>query len=198
MAVDLVRCFVCVELDGSVREKLSRWVSHFKKMMPEIRWVREDAYHITLKFCGEIPYTLLYKLESTLEHGLSLKKTRPFPLELAGIGAFPGLRRPRILWAGIGGEDYLVQRLAAIVERAAVAAGMEKDKRPFHPHVTLARIPLGVDLPVEALREMNNSSESWGEWNVSSLTLMRSELLPEGPRYSPIVVFEFSNDLEVR
>ncbi|HOG14702.1 MAG TPA: RNA 2',3'-cyclic phosphodiesterase [Synergistales bacterium] len=198
MPGDLVRCFVCVQLGGAVKEKLSRWVSPFRKMMPELRWVKEDAYHITLKFCGEIPYTLLYKLESALEHGLSLKKTRPFPLELAGIGAFPGFRQPRVLWAGIGGEDYLVQRLAAVAERAAVAAGIEREKRPFHPHVTLARIPPGADLPVGALREMNSSSESWGEWTVSSLTLMRSDLLPEGPRYSPIAVFEFSNDLEVQ
>ena len=102
---DLIRCFVCVELGQPVRERLSRWVARFRPMASELRWVRDDAYHITLKFCGEIPYTYLYKLENALEHGLSLKRTRAFPLELAGVGAFPGFRQPRVLWAGSGGED---------------------------------------------------------------------------------------------
>lgn len=198
MTDDLVRCFVCVELGQPVRERLSRWVARFRPMAPELRWVRDDAYHITLKFCGEIPYTHLYKLENALEHGLNLKRIRAFPLELAGVGAFPGFRQPRVLWAGIGGEDYQVQRVASVVESAAVAAGIEREKRPFHPHVTLARVPPTAELPVGVLREMNNSSGSWGEWSVSSITLMRSELLPEGPRYTPISILEFSNDLEVQ
>jgi 2'-5' RNA ligase len=84
------------------------------------------------------------------------------------------------------------------VERAAIAAGLERERRPFHPHVTLARVPANVELPVGVMREINSSSESWGEWEVSSVILMRSDLRPEGPRYSPITVFDLKNNQEVR
>lgn len=198
MPDDLVRCFVCVEPGEEVRTKLKKWVYHFRRLAPEFRWVRDDAYHVTLKFCGEIPYTQLYKLESAIEHGLALKTTRPFVLELAGIGAFPGFRQPRVLWAGIGGEDDQIHKIASVVERAAIAAGLERERRPFHPHVTLARVPANVELPVGVMREINSSSESWGEWEVSSVILMRSDLRPEGPRYSPITVFDLKNNQEVR
>lgn len=198
MNEEFVRCFVCIELDEAVRKRLAKWVSELKVFAPDIRWVREDAFHITLKFCGEIPYTSLYKLESALEHGFSLKKMRPYFLELSGVGAFPGIRQPKVLWAGVEGEDDQVHRIASFVERAALAAGLEPERRPFHPHVTIARIPPSVELPVAVFREINNRAGTWGEWTVSSVTLMRSELLPEGPRYTRISVFNFTNDQEVR
>lgn len=198
MSEDLVRCFLCVEVGEAVRKRLGSWIAGFVHLAPQIRWVKEYAFHITLKFCGEIPYSLLYKLESALEHGFSLKKLRPFVLELSGIGAFPGFRKPGVLWAGIGGEDEQIQRIASIVERAGIAAGLAPERRPFHPHVTIARIPATVELPVGVLREMNSKANSWGEWKVSSVALKRSELLPAGPRYTDIAVFDFTNDQEVQ
>ncbi|MDO9509348.1 MAG: RNA 2',3'-cyclic phosphodiesterase [Thermovirgaceae bacterium] len=198
MSEDLVRCFVCVKVGEPVKKRLGSWIADLVLLAPEIRWVKDDAFHITLKFCGDIPYTQLYKLESALEHGFTLKKLRPFVLELSGIGAFPGIRQPKVLWAGIGGEDDQIHRIASVVERAAMAAGLEPERRPFHPHVTVARIPNPVELPVGVLREINRKGEAWGEWKVSSVTLMRSELLPEGPRYTPIAVFDFTNDQEVQ
>ena len=198
MSEDLVRCFVCVEVGEAVRKRLASWVAGFGHLAPQVRWVKENAFHITLKFCGEIPYSMLYKLESALEHGFSLKKLRPFVLELSGIGAFPGFRRPRVLWAGVGGEDDQIQRIAAVVERAGIAAGLAPERRSFHPHVTIARIPVPVELPVGVLREINSRANAWGEWEVSSVVLKRSELLSAGPRYTNIAVFDFTNDREVQ
>lgn len=198
MKADLVRCFVCIEVGDHVRQELGRWLSDLRILAPEVRWVRDDAFHITLKFCGEISYALLYKLENTLEHGFNLKKLRPFTLELSGIGAFPGLRNPKVLWAGIGGEDDQIHRIVSVVERAALAAGIESDPRPFHPHVTVARIPPNVEIPVGVFRKINSRAEAWGTWKVFSITLMRSDLLPEGPRYTPVAVFDFTNDQEVQ
>jgi len=198
MSVDLVRCFVCIEVGESVRKRLGNWLSDLRILAPEVRWVRDEAFHITLKFCGEIPYALLYKLENALEHGFNLKKLRPFTLELSGIGAFPGFRNPKVLWAGIGGEEDQIHRIVSVVERAALAAGIEAERQPFHPHVTVARIPTNVEIPVGVFREINSRGESWGKWRVSSITLMRSELLPEGPRYTPVAVFDFTNDQEVQ
>lgn len=198
MKKEVVRCFVCVEISERVRKSIGEWLEEFRLTAPDVRWVRNDAFHITLKFCGEIDYSLLYKLENALEHGFNLKKLRPFTLELSGVGAFPGFRNPRVLWAGVAGEDDQIHRIASLVERAALAAGVEPDRRPFHPHVTLARIPPMVEIPVSVLKVMNSKGDEWGEWVVSSVTLMGSELLPDGPRYTPISVFDFTNDREVQ
>lgn len=198
MTDDLVRCFICIEVGDNVRKSLARWLSDLRSSAPEVRWVRDDAFHITLKFCGEIPYSQLYKLENTLEHGFNLKKLRPFMLELSGMGAFPGLRNPKVFWAGVGGEDDQIHRIASVVERAALTAGLESERRAFHPHVTVARIPPNAEIPTSVLRYINSKDEAWGEWRVSSVTLMRSDLLPEGPRYSRVAVFDFTNDQEVQ
>lgn len=198
MTVDLVRCFVCIEVGENVKAKLGSWVSDLRISAPEIRWVKENAFHITLKFCGEISYALLYKLENALEHGFNLKKLRAFSLELSGIGAFPGFRNPKVLWAGVGGEDDQIHRIVSVVERAALAAGIEPERRPFHPHVTVARIPPNVEVPLSVFREINKKGEFWGKWKVSSVALMRSELRPEGPIYTRVAVFDFTNDLEVQ
>jgi len=198
MTVNLVRCFVCIELSEGVRNRLEKWLVDLRISAPEIRWVKDDAFHITLKFCGEIPYSILYKLESALEHGFNLKKLRPFMLELSGLGAFPGFRNPKVLWAGIGGEDGQIHRIASLVERASLAAGIEPERRPFHPHVTVARIPPAVEIPVSVLKDINSKGETWGQWKVSSVTLMRSDLLPDGSRYTPIAVINFTNDQEVQ
>lgn len=198
MTLDLVRCFVCVEIGEDVRKRLDNWLSDLRISAPEVRWVKDEAFHITLKFCGEVSYALLYKLENALEHGFNLKKLRPFTLELSGIGAFPDFRNPKVLWAGVAGENDQIHRIASVVERAALAAGIESKRRLFHPHVTVARITPSVEIPVGVLREMNSKGESWGEWTISSVTLMRSDLLPNGPRYTPVAVFDFTNDQEVQ
>ena len=198
MTEDLVRCFVCIEVGESVRNSLGKWLADLRISAPEVRWVKDDAFHITLKFCGEIPYSILYKLENALEHGFNLKKLRAFTLELSGIGAFPGFRNPKVLWAGIGGEDDQIHRIASVVERAAIAAGIDSEQRPFHPHVTVARIPPAVEIPVAVLRDINSKEEKWGQWKVSSVTLMQSDLMPDGPRYTPVAGFDFTNDQEVQ
>lgn len=198
MTDNLVRCFVCIEVGESVRKRLGKWLADLRVSASEVRWVKDDALHITLKFCGEIHYSVLYKLESALEHGFNLKKLRPFMLELSGIGAFPGFRDPKVLWAGVGGEDDQIHRLASVVERAAFAAGVDSERRPFHPHVTVARIPPAVQIPVGVLKDMNSRDDSWGQWRVSSVTLMQSDLRPDGPRYTPLAVFDFTNDQEVQ
>jgi 2'-5' RNA ligase len=164
---------------------------------PGLKWTRNGAFHITLKFCGEIPFKTVCKLENALEDGFALKRLRPFRLELSGIGAFPGFRQPKVLWAGIEGEEDQIHRVVSMVERAATAAGLDAERRPFHPHVTLARVPSVVSLPIGVFREINSRSDTWGEWTVCSVTLMKSELLPQGARYTPISVFKFTNDQEV-
>ncbi|HPD98483.1 MAG TPA: RNA 2',3'-cyclic phosphodiesterase [Synergistales bacterium] len=194
----MIRCFVCIEPGDQIIKNLGNWVAEMETVAPSLKWIRNGAFHLTLKFCGEIPFKTVCKIQNALEDGFAFKRLRPFRLELSGIGAFPGIRQPKVLWAGIEGEEDQVQRVASVVERAATAAGLDPERRPFHPHVTLARVPPTASLPIGVFSELNSRSDTWGEWTVRSVTLMRSELFPQGAKYTPISVFKFTNDQEVR
>ncbi len=181
-----VRCFICVEIDPGVKKTLGKWLARLGTLAPRIRWVDEKALHITLKFCGEMEPTRLIKLQAALEQVLSSTKIAPFDLELSGVGAFPGWRQPSVLWVGVGGEDDQLRRIADYVDKAGETVGLQKERRPFHPHVTIARIKTSSELPVQLMKEFNDESVVQGEWTVRYITVMRSDLYPEGPVYTPL------------
>jgi len=130
--------------------------------------------------------TRLIKLQAALEQVLGSTKIAPFGLELSGVGAFPGWRQPSVLWVGVGGEDDQLRRIADYVDKAGEAVGLQKERRPFHPHVTIARIKAPSELPVQLMKEFNDESVVQGVWTVRYISVMRSDLYPEGPVYTPL------------
>ena len=117
-------------------------------------------------------------------------RIRPFRLEVAGLGAFPSAARPSVLWAGTGdGRERLVA-LAREVEAELSDCGFPPEERPFQPHLTLGRVRRGALLG-SALREcLAAPAVSYGAWSVERLVLMRSDLMPAGPRYSVLEAAE--------
>jgi len=192
-----VRCFVCIEIDPQIRACLRQWIGDMKKRAPRLKWVGEDALHVTLKFCGAIPYSRLYQVESVLEHVFETRTFRPSTIDFSGMGAFPGLRKPRVLWAGVSDENGLVSRLAALVDESCANAGLPEETRPFHPHVTVARVGNAGDVPLDLMKEWNRSGGEWGRMPIDTVTLMRSELFPEGPRYTPLDKYRLQSKREV-
>lgn len=193
---EMVRCFVCVEIEPGVRKTLGAWLGRLRSLAPSIRWVDDGALHITLKFCGEIEPKRLIKLQAAMEQAFATAKIPPFDLELSGVGAFPGWRQPRVLWVGLGQDEDQLFRLFDVVEKAGVAVGLEREKRPFHPHVTIARIKTPSELPVQLMRELNDGNAGQGQWTVRYVTLMKSDLYPEGPVYTPLARY-LLNTMEV-
>lgn len=104
----------------------------------DVRWVRLDGLHLTLRFLGPTPETLVGATADAVA-AAAAAADGPIRLELTGAGSFPRAARPRALWIGIGGDTESLARLAAQTEVALVAAGWSRDDRPFHPHLTLAR-----------------------------------------------------------
>jgi 2'-5' RNA ligase len=181
-----VRCFVCVEIDPGIRKSLGAWLTRLRALAPRIRWVDNAALHITMKFCGEIEPKKLIKLQAAMEQAFSAARIPPFDLEISGVGAFPGWRQPRVLWVGLGGDDDQLYRLFEVVEKAGNAVGLERERRPFHPHVTIARIKTPAELPVQLMRDLNDENAGQGRWTVRYITLMQSDLYPDGPVYTPL------------
>ena len=178
-----MRAFIAIEIPPTVRAALSHCRAELARLPVTASWTRPEAIHLTLKFLGEIPETSTAVVAQKLEQAAS--DSRAFHLQLAGLGAFPNLRRPRVLWAGLAGEVAPAQQLQLRLERELEAAGFPREEKPWKPHLTLARLksvenPRAFTAGVEAYRLPELPFE------VDRVLLFRSELHPSGARYTEL------------
>lgn len=185
--VQEIRCFVCIEPALSVLRNLENWLESLKPLAPRLKWGRSGALHLTLKFCGQVPVGQVERLSEGLRS--ELQSCAPFVLGLEGTGVFPPKGAPRVLWGGVTGDEAALCDLFERVERVSVSCGIAREKRSFSPHLTLARIRAATDFPRSWLHAGPPGSSAWGTWTVREVTLMESDLRPEGPLYSPIEKF---------
>ena len=144
--------------------------------------------HLTLLFLGEVPEELVARL---VEHLTPAVAARPrFEMVLEGVGAFPSLERPRVVWRGVGeGREELVQ-LAGEVRRAALVAGARGDPTPFSPHLTLFRVRSERDRGrARDLLDGRRPAPSPTRVAVSEVVLVQSRLRPTGAEHSVLARF---------
>ncbi len=157
-----------------------------------VHWVRREQIHLTLRFYGNVPPEQAPVLTEALRAACA--DTRPLSLAVAGLGAFPNPRRPRVLWAGVTGDLEPLERLEQRIESATAAFGNHRETRPFQPHLTLGRIAGDRDrqaaLPANA-RWDRIENELFGTWTATTVHLIRSELDPAGARYTTLAVAAF-------
>lgn len=181
----MLRCFAAIEISSpAVRRALEAAQFQLKRAFgprDPVRWVPSHQFHFTLKFFGQIEEAAARRAAEAL--GPVAAETGPFTLEAAGLGAFPSPSRPSVLWSGVGEGKAELVALAARVEEAMARAGFARESRPFKPHLTLGRLREGAVAP-PALAQALQKGVSYGSWRVERLVLMKSELLPTGPRYS--------------
>lgn len=181
-----MRCFVALEVPDDVRAALGAAQARLRDASPraDVRWSDPAKLHLTVRFLGEV------SVEAAAAVGIAVEavaaRHAPLRLEAAGLGAFPGPGRPRVLWAGIGGDLRGLGLLAAEVERALVPLGFPLEGRPFRPHLTLARVrsPRGVDRITAAFPSV--ATHAFGAWTADALTLFQSHLRPTGSVYEPL------------
>lgn len=190
-----VRAFIALELPEHTKREIAGIQDSLRTAAQRqgravagaLKWVAPESIHLTLRFLGPTDEGLLPRLEELLAAAAVDQKA--FALMLAGIGAFPNARRPRVLWVGIQGD---LERLAALqqrIEEGVVALGFRAEPRGFSPHLTLARVREGQ--PPAVLAGISSLLAtpvrlSDAALRVNSLSLMRSELLPTGARYTSL------------
>ena len=183
---DTVRVFVAVGISAEAREQLVGAVERIRQEIPQgIQWANPDGMHLTLKFLGNIPFSGVGPLLECLEPVAA--RQRPFPLRLAGLGMFPNRRKPRVLWAGTGGDLDALARLQQVAEDAITALGYPSEQRPFRPHITLGRPRRSVsDAQLSRIGAVVSAlaPPSQVGWQVESVDVMQSELHPSGARYT--------------
>ncbi|MCC7210195.1 MAG: RNA 2',3'-cyclic phosphodiesterase, partial [Anaerolineae bacterium] len=153
------------------------------------RWTGIDGVHLTLKFLGDTPAARLAAIEAGLRDAAA--RRGPFALHVEGVGCFPNTRRPRVVWAGVGGELAALGALQDSVERAIAPLGFPREDRAFSPHLTLGRAR--QDAPPVALAALGaqvewlaGAHERGTAWMVTAVSLMRSELKPSGAVYTQL------------
>ena len=181
-----VRCFVAIELPDEARQSLAVLVAGLREAeVRGLRPVNPDGVHLTLKFLGDVPTSQLDAVSAALEGAAT--DAHPFDLELRGVGGFPNLRRPRVLWVGVGRDLEALQRLYEAVEEALAPLGFPPEGRAFTPHLTLARLRDGTSPQERARAAGQLTSLAWAEGAavpVGGVSLMRSTLRPGGAVYS--------------
>jgi 2'-5' RNA ligase len=177
-----VRLFVAINLPDRRREEIHDACSALRSRELPIRWVSPDHYHVTMKFLGKVDRDGAAEVTDVMKRVAS--STTPFEAGLGGFGAFPTIRRPRVLWLGVEANPEL-RALKQDLEWGLGERGFPREVRTFHPHVTLGRVPDRVG--AGAFRGLDEVTAGMGyeaRVSVSSLDLMRSVTLPEGPQYS--------------
>jgi RNA 2',3'-cyclic 3'-phosphodiesterase len=184
------RTFIAVHFSAAVLDALAELQAGLKKMLGDragIKWVTSENIHLTLQFLGQVDTELLPLLASELSSAFS--ENEPFEVILSGSGCFPSPSRPRVIWAGITSGGQNLCGLYEATLRATESMGFEREKRPFKPHLTLAR--------VKDPRKCGNVSEAiarferhpLGSCQIDCVDLMASELTPRGPIYTTLDSF---------
>lgn len=169
-----MRLFLAINLEPTQRQAIYDAVEPLRAAAPSLAWVRAANLHFTIKFFGEQDASLVPALGAAME--AVGERHRVIELELGGIGAFPNLRRPRVVWMGIASEPRL-ELLHHDVEVACEQLGIPVEGRPFRPHLTLARVrarPSSDEL--RALARAAKRVDHRETVMVESIDLMQSDL----------------------
>ena len=174
----MLRLFVALQLPPDIRMRLTGLMGGVNGA----RWQTDQQLHLTLRLIGEVDETRAEDIDSALR----AVAFAPFQVSLQGAGLFGDIRKPRMLWAGVGPEAPLAH-LAQKIETAMVRIGLPAEQRKFVPHITLARFK-GAAGRVDRFLAAND--QLWSQpWTVERFTLFRSHLAHSGAIYEPLATY---------
>jgi len=189
-----IRAFLAIELPQNIHNLIEGVKERLRPALRGIRWTRAEGMHLTVKFLGDLLPDDLDRISRVVERNTG--DVAPMKLTLDAPGVFPSLKRPRILWLGVGGETGRLAALQAAIERGLEdECGFPGEKRSFKAHLTLgrARSRDGIISGVGDLLEMAGDLSAH-RFDARELVLFRSELRPTGPVYTKLARFPFEGD----
>jgi len=176
-----VRAFVAIPIAEPARTAVLAYLERLRATVGGVAWTRSENLHFTLRFLGDVPAGRIAGLGVRLQTLAPV--AGPFTLQVVGVGAFPSLARPRVIWVGV--SSPLLAPLADAVESACVAEGFEPERRPLRPHVTLGRVRATDRKGIPDLGFLAaDGDRDFGGAPVDGIVLFRSELRAEGARHT--------------
>jgi 2'-5' RNA ligase len=185
-----IRSFIAIELPEPVRRQIEAFVQELKKSDAQVGWVRIEGVHLTLKFLGNVAPELIEEIKPALARAAS--QMGPIRIEPAGCGAFPTIKLPRVIWVGLAGQISSLVELARRVEAAMVPLGFKPEDRPFKPHLTVGRVKGRGGLQVLQQILVAHREFTAEPFDAAEVVLYKSDLRPDGARYTPLFKAPFS------
>jgi 2'-5' RNA ligase len=180
----LIRSFLAIELPKPILRKIEEVQGDLRSTHADVRWVNPEKIHLTLKFFGNIEESRIDPIFKSIEE--PIRNTLPFSLKVQGVGAFPNLKNPRVIWMGlVDGREILVS-FQKQIETQFEEIGFQSEDRPFHPHLTLGRMKSSRGKEELVGRMERHKEEEFGDLQVERMVLFKSDLKPTGPIYTPL------------
>lgn len=174
------RAFLAVAPPDDVLDAVEERVAPLRNRMVGIRWTTRPQWHLTLQFLGKVP-----DLEALVDTvGVAVQAMPPMQLHLGGAGAFPRPLRARVLWVGLAEGAATLAELYRAATDATGPLGYRVESRPFHAHLTLARIPDPAD--VRALVEAIGDEPVGPAWTATEVVCFQSTLRRTGAEYTEL------------
>jgi 2'-5' RNA ligase len=180
----LIRSFLAIELPEAIRRKIEEVQKDLKLSHADVRWVSPEKIHLTLKFFGSIDESRIDPIVKSI--GGPTQTSSPFSLAVRGMGAFPRLKNPRVIWMGLVDEKEILPSFQRELEKELRKIGFESEDRPFHPHLTLGRMKSNQGRDELIGRMEKYREEQFGDFQVEKVVLFKSDLRPSGPIYTPL------------
>jgi len=185
------RLFVAIVLPGAVRDEIIRVQRELQPLVPRevVRWARPDQFHLTLRFLGAVPTDGIESLKQSVS--AVCRNARPLSLRAEGVGFFPNPRSPRVVWVGINDGAGRLAGLQQQIEAAVRPFSPETGEKNFTGHVTLGRLknPRPSDIRDLVAHVQSLEKQTFGDWTAGQIEIIRSELSPNGARYTLLAVF---------
>lgn len=178
-----IRTFIAVEIkDASVMRRLIEIRDYLLSSSAELKLVEDENIHLTLRFIGEIPSILVKAICAEI----SKIQVEKFQIHVKGVGGFPSIVRPRVVWAGVEEGTDKLRELYLLVDERLRKLGIPREREEFIPHITLARVKgfRNIDKLTRILSELVNVD--FGYTEVDEVFVKKSVLTPSGPVYSNI------------
>ncbi len=182
---ETLRTFIAIELPERIHAGIRQLQNDLKKYRFNVRWVRTENIHLTIKFLGNIQASDVQSVGQAIADAAATRDV--FELKASGIGVFPNIRNPRVLWTGLSGNVQSLRSLYLSLENHLDEQGFKKEKRPFKGHLTLGRAKGTIDA-----RQLLDAIVTCGGFSsdafaVRHLTFFQSHLQEGGAAYTRII-----------
>jgi 2'-5' RNA ligase len=178
-----LRLFIGIPPAKSVENHLESILARLRPKSRDVKWVPAENIHLTLKFLGTIEESMVISITDVLQKASGNYRT--FTLTLSGVGVFPNVRSPRVVWVGMN-ESSVLTELQADIEDGLASLGFEREKRKYTAHLTLGRFKSSRGKSILKEKIETYRERVTGSFDVGTISLMKSDLGPSGAKYTRV------------
>ena len=183
-----IRAFIALDLSPASRHAIGKAIRRLEPGCPGVKWVNAEQLHLTMHFLGDVLYSDINRVCAAAQEAVG--QLEPFSIHLHGLGAFPDLHRPRVIWVGVSEGHAELVELQKSLKGPLGQLGYPSDKSVFRPHITIGRVKRFGQLDGFAEAAEGLQDADFGACAVDELVVYQSDLQRGGPQYTPISELE--------